>query len=92
MEEKSKQEEGQNEHINKHEHEPLVSITVNSTTYKIHRGHRTVAEIKITADVPLADDLEQVVDGKLIPLSDDGALTIKGHEVFLSHVKDGSSS
>jgi hypothetical protein len=71
---------------------PEVMIRVNSTTFKIHRGHRTVSEIKTVAGVPLADDLDQVVCGKLIPLADDGALVIKGGEEFISHPKDGASS
>lgn len=71
---------------------PEVMIIVNSVSVSIHRGHRTVSEIKTAANVPLADDLEQIVDGKLVPLSDDGALTIKGGEQFVSHPKDGAAA
>jgi ethanolamine utilization protein EutQ (cupin superfamily) len=42
--------------------------------------------------VPQADELEQVIDGKLTPLPDGGAVTIKGGEVFMSHVRSGGSS
>src|SRR5262245_21114722 len=78
-----------------HEHPqegPDVNITVNGRTYSIHRGHQTVAAIKQVAEVPLAHDLEQVVDGVLKPLADDGAVTLKGGEVFVSHPKDAASS
>jgi hypothetical protein len=37
-------------------------------------------------------DLDEVVDGKLVPLPDDGHVVIKGEEVFLSHPKSGHSS
>lgn len=75
-----------------HEQGPLVTITVDTKPYKIHRGHQTVVEIKNVAGVPLAFELEQLIEGKLTPLPDDGAVTIKGGEVFLSHPKDGGAS
>jgi hypothetical protein len=71
---------------------PMVIITVNNVKLQIHRGHQTVSAIKTAGKVPLADDLEQVVDNKLVPLPDDGAVTIKGDEVFVSHPKDSGSS
>jgi len=85
--------EQDNKHENKdHEGGPDVTITVDTKPYKIHRGHQTVAEIKKVAGVPLAFELEQLINGKLVPLSDDGAVTLKGGEVFLSHPKDGGAS
>jgi hypothetical protein len=69
-----------------------VDITVDNRPFRIHRGHQTVAHIKDVGGVPQGYDLDQVVDGKLVPLTDDGAVVIKGHEVFVSHPKDGSSS
>ncbi len=75
-----------------HEQGPIVTITVDTKPYKIHRGHQTVVEIKTIAGVPLAFELEQLVDGKLTPLPDDGAVTLKGGEIFLSHPKDGGAS
>lgn len=71
---------------------PIVTITINSKPYPIHRGRNTVAEIKTAGAVPLTDELEQDIDHKLVPLPDDGAVTIKGGEAFISHVKDGRSS
>jgi hypothetical protein len=75
-----------------HEQGPDVTITVDTKPYRIHRGHQTVAEIKTVAGVPLAFELEQLVNGKLTPLPDDGAVTLKGGEIFLSHPKDGGAS
>ncbi len=74
------------------DHGPNVSVTINNVEKEIHRGRQTVAAIKTAGDVPLADDLEQVIDGKLTLLPDDGAVTIKGGEVFVSHPKDSGSS
>lgn len=71
---------------------PLVTITVNNEPKQIHRGHQTVAAIKTNGGVPVADELEQVIAGKLTPLPDDGAVTIKGGEVFISHPRDSGSS
>jgi len=71
---------------------PIVEITVNRKVYKIHRGRQTVKAIKELAGVPPADELEQVVDGNLEPLPDEGAVTLKGGEVFLSHPRDCGAS
>lgn len=71
---------------------PMVNITINNVKHEIHRGHQTVITIKTVGKVPLADDLEEVVDKKLIPLPDDGAITLKGGEIFVSHPKDSGSS
>lgn len=71
---------------------PEVHITINGTSKLIHRGRRTVVEIKTLGGVPLADELEQLIAGKLTPLPDAGAVTIKGGEVFVSHVRSGGSA
>lgn len=71
---------------------PEVKISINGVSQAIHRGRHTVIEIKKLGDVPLADELEQVIDGKLTPLPDDGAVTIKGGEIFKSHPRSGGSS
>ena len=71
---------------------PNVTITVNNKEVSIHRGHKTVAEIKSAGNVPLADDLNQLLDGKLTHLPNDGFVTIKGGEVFFSQPKTGGDS
>jgi hypothetical protein len=75
-----------------HEHGHQVAITVDTKRYEIRPGRHSVVEIKQVGGVPLAYELEQLVDGKLTPLADDLNLTIKGGEVFLSHPKDGGAS
>ncbi len=73
-------------------HGPEVTITINRSEYVIHRGSYTVTEIKALGNVPQADDLEQNVNGQLTPLPDDGRVTIKGGEKFVSHPKDSGAS
>jgi hypothetical protein len=70
----------------------IVSINVDNIERKIHRGRRTVSEIKTVGQVPQAYTLVLVADGKLTPLDDNGSLTIKGGEEFKSHPKDGGNS
>jgi hypothetical protein len=70
----------------------MVEIVVNNSTVPIHRGRRTVAEIKTAGGVPLAHELEEIKDGDVTPLADDASVVIKGEERFLSHPKDSGSS
>ena len=74
------------------EHGPIVTITIDNKRREIYRGHQSVAEIKVVGEVPAAFDLEEVINGKLTLLPDDGSVTIKGGEIFLSHPKSGRSS
>jgi hypothetical protein len=69
-----------------------VIITVNDVRKKIHRGRQSVAEIKQIGEVPLNYMLEQLIEGKLTPLDDNGSVVIKGGEIFIGHIKDGASS
>lgn len=79
---------GKNEHA-----QDEVTVQVDTKTdVRIHRGRRTAAEIKIAGGVPLAYELDQIVDGKLVTLEDDGAVTIKGGERFSSQPRTGQSS
>lgn len=70
----------------------LVEIRVNNVAYKVHRGDYPVGEIKSMGKVPLAYELEQLIDDKFTPLEDTGTVVIKGCEEFIGHVKDGCSS
>lgn len=70
----------------------FVQIIVNNTARSIHRGRQTVAEIKQVGEVLPADMLEQLIEGRLTPLEDNAAVTIKGNETFISHPRSGTSS
>lgn len=69
-----------------------VDIIVDTITRQIHRGRQSVTEIKTVGEVPLNHMLEQVIDGIVTKLEDNGSVVIKGGEVFISHVNDGGSS
>lgn len=74
------------------QHGPIVEIRVDHTPRQIHRGRQSVTAIKEAGKVPLAYDLEQLVDGKLERLADDGSVVIKGGEQFFGHPKGGGTS
>lgn len=69
-----------------------VTITIDGQPKPIHRGRRTVAEIKQLGGIPQADVLEQIINGQLVQLDNNGAVVIKGDEVFVSHPRDSASS
>lgn len=69
-----------------------VTITIDNKNFTVHRGSKTVAELKQLAGIPPAYELEEIVDGKLVPLNDDQRVVIKGNERFVSHPRAGASS
>jgi len=69
-----------------------VTITIDNKTYKVDRGKISVAELKQLGGISPAYELEQIIDGKLVPLRDDQHVEIKGGEVFVSHPRAGASS
>jgi Multiubiquitin len=69
-----------------------VTITIDNKRFTVHRGTKSVAELKQLAGIPLAYELEEIVDGKLVPLRDDEHVVIKGGERFVSHPRAGASS
>ncbi|WP_183560871.1 multiubiquitin domain-containing protein [Mucilaginibacter sp. SP1R1] len=71
---------------------PKVTIIVDHNDREIEPGERAVAEIKKVGMVTKGYELDQLINGSLIPLKDDGTVCIKGGEEFLSRVKDGTSS
>ena len=86
-------EEGSGIKENKGDHgKDFVSITVDGKECQIHRGRQTVSEIKQVGKVPAADELSQIIDGKITPIPDDGSVVIKGGEIFVSNRRSGGSS
>src|SRR5437773_1021167 len=66
----------------------LVTVSVDQKKIEIHRGSWLVSQLKIEAKVPSNYDLDQILPGEPpIPLKDDERITIKGGEVFASHVR-----
>ena len=78
---------------NSEEHrKDCVIIIINDVEKEIHRGSQSVSVIKTIGEVPLNHMLEQLIEGKLVPLNDNGSVAIKGGEIFIGHVKDGASA
>lgn len=75
-----------------HPDHEMVEITINRIHYKIPRGRLAVTSLKDWAEIPAADEVEQIVHGNLEPLQDDATIEIKGGEKFISHPRDGGSS
>ncbi len=65
---------------------------MNNKEVYAHPGRYPIATIKKLAGVPLADDLDELVECTLKPLPDAESVTIRGSEIFVSHPKDGGSS
>jgi hypothetical protein len=70
----------------------MVEITIKNQPYQIHRGHRKVSEIKQIGGINPNHILVQVTGGNLVDLPNDGAVTIKGGEIFQSKPPVGDNS
>lgn len=70
----------------------FVEIIVDEIPRMIHRGRQNVSEIKTIGNVQQNHMLEQVIEGKVTKLDDNGSVVIKGGEIFISHINDGGSS
>lgn len=70
----------------------IVDVWIGRESKSIHRGSHPVADLKALLDVPEAKELDQFVDGELVPLADDGRVTIKGGEHFVAHERRGRFS
>lgn len=76
-----------------HEHHPkLVTVTVDGKPKEIAPGEYVVSIFKEKVGVPANYELEEVKDGRMVPLDDNAKIRIHGGEVFISHVKRGGSS
>lgn len=69
-----------------------VDVHVNNKRVVLQPGRYEVATFKKVAGVPLADDLDELVNCKLKHVPDNSTIHIEGCEVFISHVKDGGAS
>jgi hypothetical protein len=77
----------------KQEHPPKkVRVTVDGKSHEVRPGEYVVSEFKREVRVEASMELDQVIDGKFIPLDNNTTIDIKGHEVFVSHVPQGGSS
>lgn len=75
-----------------HHHPHLVMVTVDTHPKQVRPGRYRVSVFKKAVGVDPTYELEEKIDGKLVPLADDAHIVIKGGEVFFSHVRGGASS
>lgn len=78
------------EHPDKPTH--LVEISVDGIDHKVRPGRWQVARLKAKVGVDAALVLAEVTPTGLVDLADDGHITIKGGEKFISHARSGGSS
>jgi hypothetical protein len=69
-----------------------VKVTIDGTVKSIHRGSYIITDLKAALEVYQSLALDEVINGKFEPLDDSGRITIKGGEIFVSHVRQGGSS
>jgi len=77
---------------NNHKPAHEVVVTVDNKKHTVKAGIYVVSAFKTEVGVPAAKELDQIIHGKIEPLADEANVTIKGHEVFVSHERTGSSS
>jgi hypothetical protein len=73
-------------------HGHLVPVTIDNRTVEIQSREYSVGQLKTALGVDPSRELEQVVNGKLVPLDDNAKVHIRGGESFVSHVRGGGSS
>ena len=69
-----------------------VRIIVNGQPHRMHPGPHTGSQVKSAGQVPAADELSQVLGGKLVFIADDAKIIIVGEETFVSNPPSGGSS
>jgi hypothetical protein len=75
-----------------HGHGHEVPVTIDNRIVQIQAREWVVSQLKTALGVDPSRELEQLVDGKLVQLDDNAKIHIRGHEVFVSHVRGGGSS
>lgn len=69
-----------------------VRITVNGKVFPVPPGEHQVARLKNQTGVQPQDNLEQVVDGQIQMLDDNGTVLIRGQEEFVTVPRTGAGS
>lgn len=61
----------------------LVNIKIADRLFQVHAGIHLVAKLKALAELSPQDNLEQLQNGKIVPLDDNGKIEIHGDESFV---------
>lgn len=75
-----------------HKKGKLVTVTVDTKPHTVRKGRYIVSDFKRLVGVDPAYQLDEVVHGEFIERKDTEKISIKGQEVFVSHVRGGSAS
>ena len=77
-----------------HEHPPKqIAVTIDTRRKEIAAGEYTGATLKDALGVPADYDLDQVLNGEFVEITDGAKIVLeKGGEHFVSHVRRGGSS
>ena len=70
-----------------HEHQD-VEITINGKKHQARRGEHSIEELRRLGDVPAAEMLCELKDGKYTDFDNKAHVEIHGREVFASHYKE----
>ncbi|AIP35625.1 hypothetical protein DR64_5467 [Paraburkholderia xenovorans LB400] len=80
-------------HSHEGEHGHLVEVTVDNREVRVKKGAYVVAAFKAVVGVAADRVLDRILGpGKFEELVDDQTIHVHAGEVFISHVKQGSSS
>jgi hypothetical protein len=79
-------------HHDHHRHNHEVTVMVDNKPHRVESGNYVVSQFKKDVHVDASRELDEIIKGELIPLDDNAAITIKGGEKFVSHVRRGGSS
>src|SRR5216683_2481018 len=75
-----------------HKKGKLVTVTVDTKPHTVRKGRYIVSEFKRLVGVDPSYQLDEVVNGQFVELKDTEKVSIKGKEVFVSHVRGGAAS
>ena len=75
-----------------HHHPHEVIVRVDGRPRHVEPGVYVVSAFKALVGVAADRELDIFEDGVFRPLDDNKPITIRGHEVFVSHVRTGGSS
>ena len=69
----------------------LVTVTVDTNAKTFRKGRYVVSDFKRLVGVDSTYQLDEVVNGQFAELKDTEKVSIKGNEVFVSHVRGGAA-
>ena len=75
-----------------HKKGKLVTVTVDTKPHTVRKGRYLVSDFKRLVGVDPTYQLDEVMNGQFVELKDTEKTSIKGGEIFVSHVRGGAAS